>query len=106
MKFYIHTFIHVTQALLLCEEDDLDKKAQRDGIMLIVSVVEQLTCLGEENLNTISEQLIASCSELAEKPDQCRGIALCAHLFWSGKMMSESSSAISQVSICNFHREF
>ena len=84
--------------MLLCEEDALDKKARHDGIILIASVVEQLTCLGEENLNTISTQLTVSCSNLAEKADQCRGVALCAHLFWSGKVTSESSSEVSQVS--------
>ncbi|XP_065915145.1 vacuolar protein sorting-associated protein 35-like isoform X2 [Dysidea avara] len=82
------TYGFVNQAMSLCEEDALDKKARCDGIMLIVSVVEQLTCLGEENLKTISTKLTVSCSNLPEKADQCRGVALCAHLFWSGKVIS------------------
>jgi len=84
----------------LCEEDALDNKARCDGLMLIVSVIEQLTCLGEENLNTISTKLTMSCSNLAEKADQCRGVALCAHLFWSGKVTSlEDPSEIQEVRI-------
>jgi len=77
----------------LCEENALDKKARRDGIILILSVVEQLTCLGEENLNTISTKLTMSCFNLTEKADKCRGIALCAHLFWSGKITSPQDPA-------------
>ena len=84
--------------MLLCEEDTLDDEARCDGIMLIISVVEQLTCLGEENLSEISKKLIELCYNLAEKADQCRGVALCAHLFWSGKVTSESSTAVTQVS--------
>ena len=84
--------------MLLCEEDALDDEARCDGIMLIISVVEQLTCLGEENLSAISKKLVELCYNLAEKADQCRGVALCAHLFWSGKVTSENSTAVTQVS--------
>jgi len=85
--------------LSLCKEDALDSEARRGGIMLIVSVVEQLTCLGEKNLNTISTQLTVSCSNLTEKADQCRGVALCAHLFWSGKVISlEDPTEVLEVS--------
>ena len=84
----------------LCKEDILDSRARYDGIILIVSVVEQLTCLREENLNTISTQLTMSCSNLAEKADQCRGVALCAHLFWSGKIISlKDPTEVLEVSI-------
>jgi len=86
------------QALSLCEEDALDNKARCDGIMLITSVVEQLTCLGEEHLSAISKKLTELCYNLAGKADQCRGVASCAHLFWSGKVTSESSTAVTQVS--------
>ena len=87
----------------MCKENALDSRAQRDGVMLIVSVVEQLTCLREENLNTISTQLTVSCSNLAEKADQCRGVTLCAHLFWSGKIITlEDPTEVLEVST-SFH---
>lgn len=82
------TYEFISQAFSLCEGDISDSKAQQAAIMLIVSVLEQLTCLGEENHETLKTNSAMACSRLLKKPDQCRGVAMCAHLFWSGKIMS------------------
>lgn len=66
--------------------------------MLIVSVVEQLNCLGEENHETLKTNSAMACSRLLKKPDQCRGVAMCAHLFWSGKIASAEDETGVQVS--------
>lgn len=70
--------------------------------MLIVSVVEQLTCLGEENHETLKTNSAMACSRLLKKPDQCRGVAMCAHLFWSGKIVStEDDNGVEVSTACN-----
>ena len=83
----------------MCEGDISDSKAQQSAIMLIVAVVEQLTCLGEENHETLKTNSAMACSRLLKKPDQCRGVAMCAHLFWSGKIASAEDDSAVQVSM-------
>ena len=45
---------------------------------------EQLHCLGDENHETLRTNCAMSSSRLLKKADQCRSVAACAHLFWSG----------------------
>ncbi|XP_065913927.1 vacuolar protein sorting-associated protein 35-like [Dysidea avara] len=86
------TYEFISQAFSLCEGDISDSKAQQAAIMLIVAVVEQLTCLGEENHETLRTNSAMACSRMLKKPDQCRGVAMCAHLFWSGKVASSEDT--------------
>jgi len=67
--------------------------------MLIVAVVEQLTCLEEENHETLRTNSAMACSRMLKKPDQCRGVAMCAHLFWSGKVASSEDTTGVQVGL-------
>ena len=87
------------QAFSLCEGDIADSKAQQAAIMLIVAVVEQLTCLEEENHETLRTNSAMACSRMLKKPDQCRGVAMCAHLFWSGKVASSEDTIGVQVGL-------
>ena len=43
-----------------------------------------MSCFGEENHAPLRTQCALAASKLLKKPDQCRGITTCAHLFWSG----------------------
>ena len=78
---------HITQpthkAFTLYEED-IDSKAQQAAVLLIVATFERMCCLGEENHETLRTNCAMSSSRLIKKPDQCRSVATCAHLFWSG----------------------
>ena len=87
------------QAFSLCEGDISDSKSKQAAITLIVAVVEQLTCLGEENHETVKTNSAMACVRMLKKPDQCRGVAMCAHLFWSGKVASSEDTAVVQVSV-------
>lgn len=44
-----------------------------------------MKCFGEENAEPVRTQCALAASKLLKKPDQCRGVATCCHLFWSGK---------------------
>ena len=44
-----------------------------------------MSCYGEENHEPLRTQCALTASKLLKKPDQCRGVSVCSHLFWSGK---------------------
>lgn len=75
----------ITRAVSLYEDEISDSKAQLAAITLIISTYEQMTCFGEENADPLRTNFALAASKLLKKPDQSRAVALCSHLFWSGK---------------------
>ena len=73
------------QAFALYEDEISDSKAQLAAITLIISTFEQMSCFGEENHEPLRTQCALAASKLLKKPDQCRAVGVCSHLFWSGK---------------------
>ncbi|CAI8052360.1 Vacuolar protein sorting-associated protein 35 [Geodia barretti] len=83
------TYEFFSQAFTLYEEEVTDSRAQQAAITLIIATLEQLSSLGEENHETLRSNCAMSSSRLLKKPDQCRSVATCAHVFWSGHFTSE-----------------
>lgn len=75
----------LSQAFSLYEDEISESKCQLAAITLIIGVFEQLNCFGEENAEPVRTQCALAASKLLKKPDQCRAVATCSHLFWSGK---------------------
>ena len=75
----------LTQAFSIYEEEISDSKAQLSAITLVMGTLERMSCFGEENQEPLLTQCALAASKLLKKPDQCRGVAVSAHLFWSGK---------------------
>ncbi|KAF0304334.1 Vacuolar protein sorting-associated protein 35 [Amphibalanus amphitrite] len=75
---------YAQKAFTLYEEEISDSKAQLAAITLIIGTLKQMSCFGEENHAPLRTQCALAASKLLKKPDQCRGITTCAHLFWSG----------------------
>ncbi|KAL1115285.1 hypothetical protein AAG570_007316 [Ranatra chinensis] len=75
----------LSQAFTLYEDEICDSKSQLGAITLIVGTFERLACFSEENSEPVMTQCALAASKLLKKPDQCRGVCVCAHLFWSGK---------------------
>lgn len=75
----------MSQAFSLYEDEISDSKAQLSAITLIVGTLEQISCFSEENSDPLRTQCALAASKLLKKPDQCRGVATCSHLFWSVK---------------------
>lgn len=73
------------QAFSLYEDEISESKCQLAAITLIIGVFEKLSCFGEENAEPVRTQCALAASKLLKKPDQCRAVATCSHLFWSGK---------------------
>ncbi|KAK6178405.1 hypothetical protein SNE40_013199 [Patella caerulea] len=75
----------MSQAFSIYEEEISDSKAQLAAITLIIGTLEQMRCFGEENHEPLRTKCALAASKLLKKPDQCRGVSICSHLFWSGK---------------------
>ena len=74
-----------SQAFALYEDEISDSKSQLAAITLIIGTFEQMSCFGEENHEPLRTQCALAASKLLRKPDQCRAVVVCSHLFWSGK---------------------
>lgn len=85
-----HFLLICFQAFSLYEDEISDSKAQLAAITLIIGTLEQMSCFGEENHEPLRTQCALAASKLLKKPDQCRGVATCSHLFWSGKSSAEA----------------
>ncbi|GIY05603.1 vacuolar protein sorting-associated protein 35 [Caerostris extrusa] len=72
----------------LYEDEISDSKAQLAAITLIIASVEQMSCFSAENHEPLRTQCALATSKLLKKPDQCRGVCVCSHLFWSGKNLA------------------
>ena len=85
----------LVQAFTLYEDEISDSKAQLAAITLIIGTFERMKCFGEENHEPLRTQCALAASKLLKKPDQCRGVAVCSHLFWSGKSQESKGEEVS-----------
>merc|ERR1719391_150519 len=76
---------YMSQAFSLYEDEISDSRAQLAAISLIIGTFQQMSCFSEENHDPLRTQCALAASKLLKKPDQCRGVQVCSHLFWSGK---------------------
>lgn len=87
-----HIYYVIFQALSIYEDEISDSKAQLAAITVIMGTLERMSCFSEENLDPLRTQCALAASKLFKKPDQCRGVASAAHLFWSGKVRGSETS--------------
>ena len=79
----------MSQAFAIYEDEISDSKAQLAAITLIIGTFERMSCFTEENHEPLQTQCALAASKLLKKPDQCRGVSTCSHLFWSGRVEQE-----------------
>lgn len=72
----------LTQALICFEEEISESTKQYDGVFKLVGALQGLTCLDEENFDTVASKIAQHAARLLKKPMQCRAVAACSHLFW------------------------
>jgi len=77
------------QAFTLYEDEISDSRAQLAAISLIIGTFERMEIFSEENHEPLRTKCALAASKLMKKPDQCRAVALCSHLFWSGKVQGK-----------------
>lgn len=72
----------VAQAFIAYEDEISDSKAQFQAINLIVASLQTFLNFTPENYDTLVSKATQHCAKLLKKPDQCRAVYNCAHLFW------------------------
>lgn len=82
------------QAFSLYEDEISDSKAQLAAITLIIGTFERMKCFSEENHEPLRTQCALAASKLLKKPDQCRAVSICAHLFWSGCSVEKNGEEV------------
>ena len=85
----------MSQAFSLYEDEISDSRAQLAAITLMIGTLEQMKCFSEENHDPLRTQCALAASKLLKKPDQCRGVQVCSHLFWSGKTKGADGQEVS-----------
>ncbi|XP_044475369.1 vacuolar protein sorting-associated protein 35B-like isoform X2 [Mangifera indica] len=73
---------YFTQAFVLYEEEIADSKAQVTAIHLIIGSLQRMNAFGVENRDTLTHKATGYSARLLKKPDQCRAVYACSHLFW------------------------
>jgi len=90
----------ISQAFSLYEDEISDSRAQLSAINLIIATFQQIGCFSEENHEPLRTKCALAASKLLKKPDQCRAVAACSHLFWSGKVNGEEMNDGKRVLEC------
>jgi len=76
------SYEYVVQAFTAYEEEIADSKAQFAAIIGMVASLQTFYTLSMENWDTLVTKATQHCAKLLKKPDQCRAVYQCAHVFW------------------------
>lgn len=75
----------VKEALLLYEAEVTDSRMQVSALTLLIGTLLNCLHFPAEDYETLVTKVAQHCNKLIKKPDQCRMISLCSHLFWPPK---------------------
>ena len=72
----------MAQAFVLYEEAIPDSKAEVTALQSIVGVLHRCRVFTPESRDTLVHKATGYSAKLLKKPDQCRAVCACSHLFW------------------------
>lgn len=75
----------VSQASILYEDELTDSKAQVRALSMIVGTLLACRHFQADDYDTLITKTTQYAAKLLKKPDQCRMVSLCSHLFWAGR---------------------
>uniref|UniRef100_A0A3N7F007 Vacuolar protein sorting-associated protein 35 n=1 Tax=Populus trichocarpa TaxID=3694 RepID=A0A3N7F007_POPTR len=78
----LRLYLQCAQAFILYEEEVVDSKAQVTAMHLIIGALQRMNVLGVENRDTLTHKATGYSAKLLKRPDQCRAVYACSHLFW------------------------
>ena len=80
-----------TQASILYEDELTDSKAQLRALISMVGTLLACRNFNQEDYDTLITKTTQYAAKLLKKPDQCRMVTLCSHLFWVGEAVKDRS---------------
>ena len=87
--FNLIAYEFVSQASILYEDELSDSKAQVRALISMVGTLLSCRNFSEEDYDTLITKTTQYGAKLLKKPDQCRMVTMCSHLFWVGKAEDE-----------------
>eukprot|EP00771_Trimastix_marina_P004117 gnl/Trimastix_PCT/854.p1 GENE.gnl/Trimastix_PCT/854~~gnl/Trimastix_PCT/854.p1 ORF type:complete len:824 (+),score=310.59 gnl/Trimastix_PCT/854:56-2527(+) len=75
----------MTQAFVIYEEEISDSRLQFCYMQQIIGTLQSTLNFNEDSYDTLIKKATQCSSKLLKKPDQCRAICLCSHLFWADR---------------------
>uniref|UniRef100_A0A7S4UC97 Vacuolar protein sorting-associated protein 35 n=1 Tax=Guillardia theta TaxID=55529 RepID=A0A7S4UC97_GUITH len=79
----------VSQAFILYEDEVSDSKIQMELVLEAAGTLFLLNNLDPEDYDTLITNTTKHAARLLKKPDQCRAVYTCSHLFWNAGVKYE-----------------
>jgi vacuolar protein sorting-associated protein 35 len=74
----------VAQAFIAYEDEISDSKAQYASITYLAACLQQMSGFSAENYDTLISKCAQHSAKLMLKPQSCKAVYTCSHLFWTG----------------------
>jgi len=84
-----YTYEICTHVLTIYQDEIADAEAKNQTLTVITGAVYKITCLGEENFDTLVSNTQQYSAKLLKKHEQLYAILKCSHLFWCIAWKSE-----------------
>ncbi|KAK9832171.1 hypothetical protein WJX74_001409 [Apatococcus lobatus] len=84
------------QAFILYEEAIPDSKAEVTALQSIVGVLHRCRVFTAESRDTLVHKATGYSAKLLKKPDQCRAVCACSHLFWQELPAEEEGDDVAE----------
>lgn len=86
----------VSQAFELYEEEISDSKVQLELVLQSAGTLYRLHKLDPEDYDTLITSTTKHAARLLKKPDQCRAVYVCSHLFWNDALRQPAEEGAEQ----------
>ncbi|KAG0234366.1 vacuolar protein sorting-associated protein 35 [Mortierella sp. GBAus27b] len=80
------------QAFTVYEESVSESKAQFQAITLMVGTLQTTSCFNLDHYDTLITKCALHGAKLLKKPDQCRAVYTCSHLWWGTTIVGQGDN--------------
>ncbi|KAG0317521.1 Vacuolar protein sorting-associated protein 35 [Dissophora globulifera] len=77
------------QAFTIYEDSISESKAQFQAITLMVGTLQTTSCFNVDHYDTLITKCALHGAKLLKKPDQCRAVYTCSHLWWGTMIVAQ-----------------
>ncbi|KAF9112984.1 Vacuolar protein sorting-associated protein 35 [Mortierella sp. AM989] len=85
------------QAFTIYEESISESKAQFQAITLMVGTLQTTSCFNVDHYDTLITKCALHGAKLLKKPDQCRAVYTCSHLWWGTMIVRQQDNGTEAV---------